>query len=119
MTGGRNGLGAKLTNIFSTEFSVETADSKNKLIYTQTWKNNMGDRGEPKMVPNDGKDYTCITFKPDLKRFGMDHLDEDIVALMTKRVYDMAGVTPAGVKVKLNGKLLEIKNFVSYADLYL
>lgn len=72
------------------------------------------------MVPNpEGKDYTCITFKPDLRRFGMDHLDEDIVALMTKRVYDMAGVTPAGVKVKLNGKVLDIKNFTSYADLYL
>jgi DNA topoisomerase II len=34
VTGGRNGLGAKLTNIFSTEFTVETADSKNKMIYT-------------------------------------------------------------------------------------
>ena len=80
----------------------------------------MGDRGEPKMVPNpDGKDYTCVTFRPDLKRFGMDHLDADIVALMTKRVYDMAGVTPAGVKVKLNGKVLDVKNFHAYADLYL
>lgn len=49
----------------------------------------------------------------------MDRLDDDIIALMTKRVYDLAGVTPASVKVKLNDKAIDIKNFVSYADLYL
>ena len=38
---------------------------------------------------------------------------------MTKRVYDMAGVTPASVKVKLNDKFIDIKNFEKYADLYL
>lgn len=30
VTGGRNGYGAKLTNIFSNRFTVETADIKNK-----------------------------------------------------------------------------------------
>jgi DNA topoisomerase-2 len=39
------------------------------------------------------KDFTCITFTPDLKRFKMDSLDNDAVALFTKRAYDMAGVT--------------------------
>jgi DNA topoisomerase-2 len=46
-------------------------------------------------------------------------LDDDIIALMTKRVYDLAGVTPASVKVKLNDKAIDIKNFDKYADLYL
>ena len=33
VTGGRNGFGAKLTNIFSTEFIVETGDyKKNKQV---------------------------------------------------------------------------------------
>jgi DNA topoisomerase-2 len=76
VTGGRNGFGAKLANIFSSEFIVETADSNNKLTYRQRWRNNMGVREEPEIKPNpEGKDFTCITFKPDLKRFGMDHLD--------------------------------------------
>lgn len=120
VTGGRNGFGAKLANIFSSEFVVETADSKNKLMYKQRWRNNMGVREEPDIKPNpDGKDYTCITFRPDLRRFGMERLDEDIVSLMTKRVYDMAGCTPAAVRVKLNGKVIDIKNFSSYVDLYL
>lgn len=34
-TGGRNGYGAKLTNIFSTEFIIETADGKRQRKYKQ------------------------------------------------------------------------------------
>jgi DNA topoisomerase II len=64
-------------------------------------------------------DFTCITFKPDLKRFKMESLDKDIVALFTKRAYDLAGVTDRRVTVKLNGKTLAIKDFKDYCDLYL
>lgn len=34
-TGGRNGYGAKLANIFSTEFTIETADGKRQKKYKQ------------------------------------------------------------------------------------
>ncbi|GMP84077.1 hypothetical protein CsSME_00037749 [Camellia sinensis var. sinensis] len=34
-TGGRNGYGAELTNIFSTEFVIETADGKRQKKYKQ------------------------------------------------------------------------------------
>ncbi|EEF44608.1 DNA topoisomerase II, putative [Ricinus communis] len=37
-TGGRNGYGAKLTNIFSTEFVIETADGKRQKKYKQMGK---------------------------------------------------------------------------------
>jgi DNA topoisomerase-2 len=33
VTGGRNGFGAKLANIFSTKFIIETADSKAGKVY--------------------------------------------------------------------------------------
>lgn len=33
VTGGRNGYGAKLANIFSTKFVIHTADSSNSKIY--------------------------------------------------------------------------------------
>lgn len=36
-TGGRNGYGAKLANIFSTEFVIETADGKRLKKYKQVW----------------------------------------------------------------------------------
>lgn len=64
-------------------------------------------------------DFTCIRFKPDLKRFNMKNLDDDIVGLFTKRAYDMAGCTEKKVKVHLNGKPIEIENFAEYVDLYL
>jgi DNA topoisomerase-2 len=41
VTGGRNGYGAKLANIFSKSFTVETLDSKRGLRYAQTWHDNM------------------------------------------------------------------------------
>lgn len=33
ITGGRNGYGAKLANVFSKRFVVETADTTNKKLY--------------------------------------------------------------------------------------
>ena len=49
----------------------------------------------------------------------MTHMDDDTVALLTKRVFDLAGVTDAQVKVKLNGQSIDCKNFPQYADFYL
>lgn len=104
VTGGRNGFGAKLANIFSTRFIVETADSENKLFYKQEFHANMSRKDDPIITPNRDKlNYTCVTFYPDLKKFKMDFLDDDIVSLLNKRAYDIAGVTSSKVKVFLNG----------------
>lgn len=63
------------------------------------------------ITPNPkGEDYTKITFTPDLKRFGMDTIDEDTYSLLAKRVYDMAG-TVRDVKVFLNNERIKIKGF--------
>lgn len=118
VTGGRNGFGAKLCNIFSTKFTVETACIESKRSFKQTWFDNMGRAGESKIKPFDGDDFTCITFQPDLAKFKMQALDRDTVALLTRRAYDIAGATK-GVKVILNGKRLPVNGFRSYVDLYL
>uniref|UniRef100_A0A8C2BI12 DNA topoisomerase 2 n=1 Tax=Cyprinus carpio TaxID=7962 RepID=A0A8C2BI12_CYPCA len=118
VTGGRNGYGAKLCNIFSIKFTVETACRESKRCFKQTWFDNMGRAGEYKIKPFDGDDYTCITFQPDLAKFKMQALDKDTVALLTRRAYDIAGSTK-GVRVFLNGKKLPVNGFRSYVDLYL
>ena len=46
VTGGKNGYGAKLTNIFSEWFTVESVDRKEKLLYKQTWTENMEKKGD-------------------------------------------------------------------------
>jgi DNA topoisomerase-2 len=65
------------------------------------FSNNMTKKGAPKITSCKASDnWTCVTFKPDLAKFGMDHLEEDTVALMRKRVYDQAGILGKGVKVR-------------------
>ena len=67
---GTNGLGIKIANIFSTDFSVKTADSKNEI--SVIWKNNMKtviSRGEPK---KSNKHFTEIYFNIDFSRFDID-----------------------------------------------
>ncbi|XP_023932528.1 LOW QUALITY PROTEIN: DNA topoisomerase 2-alpha-like [Lingula anatina] len=118
VTGGRNGYGAKLCNIFSNKFVVETSSKDEGHAFKQTWTHNMGKATEAKITPCASEDYTCITFEPDLAKFKMDSLDKDIVDLFSRRAYDIAASTK-GVKVFLNGKKLPINSFRSYVDLFL
>ena len=60
VTGGRNGFGAKLTNIFSKKFVVETADSTQGKKYRQSFENNMGKKNDPKLASHSGPDYTKV-----------------------------------------------------------
>ncbi|CCH61411.1 hypothetical protein TBLA_0E03570 [Henningerozyma blattae CBS 6284] len=119
VTGGRNGYGAKLCNIFSTEFTLETADSKTGKKYIQKWENNMNVCHDPKITTYKKiQSYTKVSFKPDLKRFGMENLDEDILGVYRRRVYDING-SVRDINVYLNGKSLKIRNFKNYVELYL
>jgi DNA topoisomerase II len=133
LTGGRNGYGAKLANIYSHEFTVETACKAGKgyeaAKYKQVWTKNMGKVTAPKITANPkGEEFTRISFRPDLERFHMDSIDDDTLSLLQRRVYDMAGtmktVNAAGkkhgkdVKVFLNGERISIKSFKSYVDMY-
>ena len=73
---------------------------------------------EPKITNYKGKEYTQVSYKPDLRLFGMDSFDDDIVSLMEKRVYDMAGVTDNSLKVYLNGEQVKVKTFEQYIKMY-
>jgi len=73
VTGGRNGFGAKLTNIFSTRFIVETAG--NGKLYRQKWTSNMSRKEKPEIKAYKGEPYTSVEFWPDLERFGMKELE--------------------------------------------
>lgn len=118
VTGGRNGYGAKLCNIFSTEFVLETANHDTGEKYVQKWENNMSVCHPPKITSyKKGPSFTKVSFKPDLKRFGMEKLDDDIVGVIRRRVYDING-SVRDISVYLNGKCLKIRNFKNYVELY-
>ena len=117
VTGGRNGYGAKLCNIFSTEFTLETVDARKKKKYKQIWTKNMSVKGEAKITDFNGEDYTKVTFKPDFAKFGMTGLDDDFEALAKRRVYDLAG-TCKGISVRLNAARVPVRDFKKYMEMY-
>ena len=45
----------------------------------------MSKAGEHKIKDFNGDEYTKITYSPDLQKFNMDKLDEDTLALFSRR----------------------------------
>lgn len=107
------------TNIYSTKFIVETVDAVTKQKYVQEFSNNMREKSKPVITKCSSKPYTQITFYPELKRFGMEKLDNDILFLMEKRVYDISACTDKSVNVFLNDEKIECKTFEKYVDMYI
>ena len=119
VVGGKNGYGAKLTNIFSTRFRIETVDVVRSLQYIQEFENNMKIVKKPKIKKFTGKPYTKITWITDFDRFGIQGFSETMLSLFERRVYDLSGMTDKTVSVYYNDEKLKIKSFENYMKLYL
>jgi len=118
IVGGKNGFGAKLTNIFSSKFEIETVDSKNKKYYKQTFSKNMREKTKPMIEDSNKSSYTKISFIPEYHRFGYKSLTSDILALFSKRVFDLAICTNKHVNIYLNDTKIECKDFTKYIKMY-
>ena len=59
-----------------------------------------------------------VKFIPDYKRFKLQGLSDDLVALFQKRVFDLAGVMNKKAQIILNKELLKMDTFEDYAKLY-
>ena len=119
IVGGKNGFGFKLVLIWSTSGSVETVDHVRGLKYKQTFNSNLDEICKPSITKCSVKPYTKVTFKPDYARFGISGLSADVIALLKRRIYDIAAITNKTVKVKCNSTLVPIKSFQQYLDLYI
>ena len=124
IVGGKNGFGFKLVLIWSTYGRVETVDHIRGLKYVQEFRSNL-DVLEPPVitkVSKSSKPYTKVSFRPDYARFGIRGLTHDMLALIKKRVYDIAAVTDHSikkVKIGYNDMQVPVKNFQQYVDLYI
>jgi DNA topoisomerase-2 len=115
--GGLHGLGVKLTNIFSTEFTVECFDPETGLRFKQTFTNNMSDAGKPKISKlKQKKGYTKVSFIADFKRFGVDGYTDEHLAVIKKICIDCAMIT--GQRVIFNGSKIPVKNLLGYTRFY-
>ena len=89
---------------------METGDRFTKKKYFQHFYENMKKVDEPVITKFSGKPYTKITWKTDFDRFGITGFSNDMVALMKRRVYDIAGVTDNKVNVYYNGKKINVRS---------
>ena len=118
LVSGRNGLGSKLTSVFSKKFTVKGLDPNNKKVLEQTWTNNMRDTKGP--IVTDTKltnGFTKVTYFPDFKQFDIEEYSDDIINLYIKYIID-AAMLARGVNVYFNDELISIDNLHSYSQLY-
>ena len=50
VTGGRNGFGAKLTNVFSKKFYIEMGDATRGKLYKQQFSSNLSEKSTPEIT---------------------------------------------------------------------
>lgn len=114
---GRNGYGAKLTNIFSKEFMVTVGDPNNKKWYRQIWQNNMLICSEPEIKEYTGEAFVEVVFKLDFQRFKYKEYPDEVFRLYARHAADMSfsGKAP----VSFNGIKLNVQSSIDYAKLYL
>lgn len=116
MLTGQNGEGAALTNIFSNRFIVETCDGKNK--FKMVFEDHSQDRKPAKVSEAEGaKGYTRITYYPDFEKLGMKAIDDDNMAMLLARVYQVAAVN-THLKVYFNGTRVMTRSFKDYIEMF-
>ena len=116
--GGRNGYGAKLANIFSRKFVVDTVDKSTQLRFVMTWEHNMSRKSQPTITKYKLSPFTRITWLPDYERFGLKNgLTPQFKSLLERRAYDLAAVTDKTVTVWLGEQKIAFKSFEQYAEM--
>lgn len=114
---GRNGLGSKLCNVFSSKFTVTGCDPDNKKTLTQTWTNNMKETSGPVVRETKlTKGYTCVSWTPDFKQFKLKGYTQGIIRLYTRHIIDAAMISK--VNVTINDVNVPFKNISKYGELY-
>jgi DNA topoisomerase-2 len=117
IVGGKNGYGAKLTNIFSTSFTVETRSPKHGQRYAQTWSKNMSVAGKATVKPDTAKGFVKITYQPDLSRFPGLNLT-DMLSVLNTRVVELGALAGKDVKISYNGKATGTNTFEKFVKLF-
>jgi DNA topoisomerase II len=118
-TSGKNGLGIKLTNIYSQSFSIEIVNKESGVRYTQSWSNHMRTKTEA-VVENLKKtalskykhSMTRVTWKPDFAFFSLQGYTKEMLSLFMRYACDTAMIT--GLKVTFNGKPVPLTNLKLY-----
>ena len=122
---GLNGIGSKLTNIYSKYFRVTTSDTKKEMDIQ--WSNNMSQIDFENVIDiKSGKHGSRFEFLLDLARFEIEKLDLSIIRIMQKRCIDGAAANP-GLKIIFNSDVADgvlnsewcFSKFENFVDLHI
>lgn len=117
-TGGLNGLGAKLTSIFSSYFEIDIVNQG--IHYTQVIMNNCENIYPPNIQNSNGSDYVAITFVPDWKEVDptleFQTINTTMKKLVAKRLFDYAHLD---VELYLGKTRLPPLSFIEFANRHL
>ena len=121
LTAGRNGYGAKLTNIFSKKFIIDVVT--NGKHYHQECRDHMSVIDAPIVKTTKEKNYTQITFLPDYEYFKID--PSSMLGVFYKKCCDISVCLNSlntrvkdAVSVYLNDVLVPVKKFEQYIGFY-
>lgn len=122
---GTNGLGSKICNIFSTYFSIYTADGKNSFF--RSWENNMRKINDDLKIKKCKEHFTESKFNIDFDKFECgNEFSDDFISIIEKRCIDAAAAN-IGLTVHFkytdNKKTIiedewNFKSFEEYLELY-
>ena len=118
IVGGKNGYGAKLTNIFSNRFTVSTRNPASGQKYTQTWTDHMSVCSKPTVVKDKAsKGFVKISYEPDTSRFpGLDL--KAMEQVLHTRAIELAAMAGKDVKISWQGAVVPTNTFEKFINLF-
>ena len=117
LKGGLNGVGAKITVVFSKKFIITTQYGGKR--YTQIIDDNMDTVHPPTITKESGKDFTKIVFYPDFKRVGSKGITKDTFKVLERRIYDLSAFVDKKITVSFNNKNIAINSFADYCKMFM
>jgi DNA topoisomerase-2 len=124
IVGGKNGYGAKLTNILSKLFTVNIRCPASGKQYTQSWYDNMTQCEKPIIKKSTSKTGSVsITFLPDRRlfagAFSESGISDDMIAVFHTRIIELASLVGKDVKVSWNNAVVPSNTFEKFIKLFL
>lgn len=123
---GINGIGSKISNIYSKYFRVTTSDGKKKMDIQ--WSKNMSTIDFENVVDvKDGYHGSRFEYQVELERFEMTHIDMATARIIQKRCIDGAAANP-GLKINFITDVVDdgvlnsswkFESFDEFADLHI
>lgn len=139
LVAGQNGLGVKLTNIFSDTFTVKVRDGKTNDTYEQTWTERMSKTqpakvklGKPKKEAEEMDEdeavvkkrapsgFVEVSFSPIAELLAPHGTVAGTVLeeLFAARALDIATAAPPGVRVSFNGTTLKVPSLKAFMQFF-